>query len=208
MEVANVFGWLLASLISYGYVGIFLISLLANLMVFVVAPYSLPLVLLSPVLDPNLLAISSAIGSTIGKAVVFRASYLGYSIISEERKEKLKPFKLLVGKYGWIVALVAAATPIPDDLIYIPMGFVKYDFWKFFAATLLGKLILSLAIVWGSRFSYGFILILAGGGGSGISIEGTLMLLAVAIVTFYLTLKIDWNKVIPRLFPNLMKEAS
>jgi len=206
MEAGDTFGWLVSSLISYGYLGVFSIGLLSNLMVFVVAPYALPLVLLSPVLDPNLLALSNAIGSTVGKAIVFRASYLGYSFISEERKRKLRPFKILIGKYGWVAAFVAAATPIPDDLIYIPMGFMKYDFWKFFASTFAGKLVLSLIIVWGSRFSYGLVDLL-GGGGSGVSLEGTLALLAIALATFYITLKLDWNKVLPRLFPNLMKEG-
>ena len=38
-------------------------------------------------------------------------------------------------------AFVAAATPIPDDLVYVPLGLAKYNPKRFFIATLTGKLV-------------------------------------------------------------------
>ena len=57
------------------------------------------------------------------------------------------PFQKLVKRYGGSAAFVAAATPIPDDLVYIPLGLAKYDPKRFFVATLLGKFVLYYVIV-------------------------------------------------------------
>jgi membrane protein DedA with SNARE-associated domain len=57
------------------------------------------------------------------------------------------PFQKLVKRYGGSAAFVAAATPIPDDLVYIPLGLAKYNPKRFFVATLLGKFVLYYVIV-------------------------------------------------------------
>ena len=62
------------------------------------------------------------------------------------------PFQRLVKRYGAGAAFIAAATPIPDDLVYIPLGLAKYNPKKFFVATLAGKIILSYMIVLSSHF--------------------------------------------------------
>ena len=59
----------------------------------------------------------------------------------------MKPFQKLVKRYCGSAAFVAAATPIPDDLVYIPLGLAKYNPKRFFIATLLGKLVLFYVIV-------------------------------------------------------------
>ncbi|MCE2614297.1 MAG: DedA family protein, partial [Nitrosopumilus sp. (ex Thoosa mismalolli)] len=48
-------------------------------------------------------------------------------------------------------AFFAAATPIPDDLVYVPLGLAKYNPKRFFIATLTGKLVLSYTIVFVSH---------------------------------------------------------
>jgi len=57
------------------------------------------------------------------------------------------PFQKLVKRYGAGAAFFAAATPIPDDLVYVPLGLAKYNPRKFFVATLTGKLVLCYVIV-------------------------------------------------------------
>ena len=59
----------------------------------------------------------------------------------------MKPFQKLVKRYGGSAAFFAAATPIPDDLVYIPLGLAKYNPKRFFIATLLGKFVLYYVIV-------------------------------------------------------------
>ncbi|MFB5609938.1 MAG: VTT domain-containing protein, partial [Nitrosarchaeum sp.] len=67
--------------------------------------------------------------------------------INEKTRKRMRPFERLVKRYGAAAAFFAAATPIPDDLIYVPLGLAKYNPKRFFIATLTGKIVLSYSIV-------------------------------------------------------------
>jgi uncharacterized membrane protein YdjX (TVP38/TMEM64 family) len=47
---------------------------------------------------------------------------------------------LKVKRWAFLLLFAAAATPIPDEPIVIPMGLMKYSPTKFFTAFFLGKL--------------------------------------------------------------------
>lgn len=97
--------------------------------------------------DLHVLAILSALSATAAKQIIFYVSYEGRRIISEKTRKRMKPFERLVKRYGAAAAFFAAATPIPDDLVYVPLGLAKYNPKRFFIATLTGKLVLSYSIV-------------------------------------------------------------
>ena len=100
----------------------------------------------------HVLALLSAITATAAKQIIFSISYTGRRIMSERTRKRMKPFERLVKRYGAVAAFVAAATPIPDDIVYIPLGLAKYNPKRFFVATLLGKIVLSYIIVLISHF--------------------------------------------------------
>ncbi|MCH8833691.1 MAG: VTT domain-containing protein [Thaumarchaeota archaeon] len=100
----------------------------------------------------HVLALLSAITATAAKQIIFSISYTGRRIMSEKTRKRMKPFERLVKRYGAAAAFVAAATPIPDDIVYIPLGLAKYNPKRFFVATLLGKIVLSYVIVLISHF--------------------------------------------------------
>ena len=102
--------------------------------------------------DLHVLALLSAITATIAKQIIFFLSYGGRRIINEKTRKKMKPFERLVKRYGAAAAFIAAATPIPDDLVYVPLGLAKYNPKRFFIATLTGKIVLSYTIVLVSHF--------------------------------------------------------
>ena len=132
-----------------GYLGLTIVSFLGSLVPFVPIP-SFILVATMAVgdqFDIHALALIAAITSTVAKQIIFYVSYGGRKIISEKTKKRMKPFQKLVKRYGGSAAFVAAATPIPDDLVYIPLGLAKYNPKRFFIATLLGKLVLFYVIV-------------------------------------------------------------
>jgi len=132
-----------------GYLGLTIVSFLGSLIPFVPIP-SFILVATMAVgdqFDIHALALIAAITSTVAKQIIFYVSYGGRKIISEKTKKRMKPFQKLVKRYGGSAAFVAAATPIPDDLVYIPLGLAKYNPKRFFIATLLGKLVLFYVIV-------------------------------------------------------------
>ena len=132
-----------------GYLGLAIVSFFGSLIPFVPIP-SFVLVATMAVgeqFDIHVLVLIAALTSTAAKQIIFYISYGGRKIISEKTKKRMKPFQKLVKRYGGSAAFVAAATPIPDDLVYIPLGLAKYNPKRFFVATLLGKFVLYYAIV-------------------------------------------------------------
>ena len=132
-----------------GYLGLAIVSFFGSLIPFVPIP-SFVLVATMAVgeqFDIHILVIIAALTSTAAKQIIFYVSYGGRKIISEKTKKRMKPFQKLVKRYGGSAAFFAAATPIPDDLVYIPLGLAKYNPKRFFIATLLGKFVLYYVIV-------------------------------------------------------------
>ena len=56
--------------------------------------------------------------------------------------KKIIPLQKLASNYGWKAAIIAAVTPIPDDIVYVSLGLARYSPWKFATSTFVGKLII------------------------------------------------------------------
>jgi membrane protein DedA with SNARE-associated domain len=199
---------------SFGYTGIFLISFVGSIIPFVPIPY-FPILVIAAIdkqLDPNLISISSAAGAVIAKLIIFYASYYGRKALKKETKKRMRPLQLLLAKYGWIGAFVAALTPIPDDIVFIPLGLAKYSPLKFAIATFGGKLILNEIIVFSSiYFGRPFLQNIISFEGNVehpylflIGVIGGIIILALII---YLWLKIDWYRIIRKWFPWAIEES-
>jgi len=132
-----------------GYLGLTIVSFFGSLIPFVPIPSFILVATMAAgeQFDIHVLVLIAALTSTAAKQIIFYVSYGGRKIISEKTKKRMKPFQKLVKRYGGSAAFVAAATPIPDDLVYIPLGLAKYNPKRFFVATLLGKFVLYYVIV-------------------------------------------------------------
>lgn len=187
-----------------GYLGIFVVSFVGSIIVFVPVPY-FPVILaaaLSEKFDPNMIALVSALGTVIAKTIIFFASYYGRKMLSQKTQKRMLPLQRLVSRYGWPGALVAAATPIPDDIVYIPLGLARYSPWKFALSTFAGKLLMNEVIVWGTVILGRPIAqdVASSTDNTTLAII-TVASIAVMGVIIYYSLKIDWGKLIGRWFP-------
>ena len=137
-----------------GYYGLGFAGFFGSLIPFVPVPIIFLLATMSvgDQFNIHVLALLSAITATAAKQIIFSISYTGRRIMSETTRKRMKPFERLVKRYGAAAAFIAAATPIPDDIVYIPLGLAKYNPKRFFVATLLGKIVLSYVIVLISHF--------------------------------------------------------
>ena len=188
-----------------GYLGLAIVSFFGSLIPFVPIP-SFVLVATMAVgeqFDIHVLVLIAALTATAAKQIIFYVSYGGRKIISEKTKKRMKPFQKLVKRYGGSAAFVAAATPIPDDLVYIPLGLAKYNPKRFFVATLLGKFVLYYAIVLISHYM-------------GLSLLepilqeiddplpvyiGIIILGLAMTITVILLLRLNWEKILSRVAP-------
>ena len=204
------FGDIFALYEGLGYLGVLLISFIGSIVVFIPLPYFPVLVTatLNRNLDPHVIALSSAVGAVAAKMIIFYGSYYGRNILSSKTKKRIMPLQRLLGKYGWAGAFAASLTPIPDDLVYIPLGLAKYNPWKFATAVFAGKLILNEMIVTGTIIvGRPFVDMLSS------EEVNPLYLVTAAIVSaavmgliIYFSLRIDWSKIIGKWFPWTLNE--
>jgi len=193
-----------------GYLGLALINFFGSLIPFVPLPGFLFLATMSVgnQYDLHILALLSAVTATIAKQIIFYLSYGGRRIINEKTRKRIKPFERLVKRYGAAAAFIAAATPIPDDLVYVPLGLAKYNPKRFFIATLTGKIVLSYAIVLISHY-LGMSLIqpfLENISDPtpiyiGIVIFGVMMTISIVLL-----LRLDWQKILGKFAPWTLDE--
>lgn len=196
-----------------GYVGILVISFVSSLIPFIPIPYFPVLITASfnPNFNPHIISIVSALGIVGAKTIIFFISYYGRKILSDKTKKRMRPLQNLVSRYGWFGAFIAALTPIPDDIVYIPLGLAKYNPWKFATATFAGKFLMNESIVWGSIFlGRPFVEnILASD-----TVDPTSLIIAAIVSTIvlgivvYFSLRIDWAKVVGRWFPWALKNSN
>lgn len=132
----------LAQFRQWGYLGGFLISLVASASIIVPVP-GLPLVIaLGTALDPFLLGVITGFGSAIGEASGYVAGASGRSLVPAGQTDRYMQLEQWMRKHGAFAVFVVAVTPFPFfDLVGIAAGAVRMPFWQFFVATFVGKTI-------------------------------------------------------------------
>ncbi len=199
MQLESLIQWLFALTNTYGYFGVFIASFLGNLLLFIPLPYLIIVFGLStPALgfDPTVLAVVSAFGAAVAKLLTYGIGYESRHLLSEERRRKLEFARFIITRHGMLIVFLFAATPLPDDILYIPMGIMGYSFIKFFLSVLAGKIILTLIVSWGGHYSIEWLMFFFDGGGW-MGVIATLIFIALSI---YVTLKLDWEKLCLRFF--------
>ena len=193
-----------------GYLSLALVNFFGSLVPFVPLPGFLLLATMSvgDTFHLHVLALVSAITATAAKQIIFFVSTGGRKIISEKTRKRMRPFERLVKKYGAAAAFVAAATPIPDDIIFVPLGLAKYNPKKFFIATLTGKIVLSYVIVFVSHYLGLSLLepLVATIDDATTVYIGIIIFGAMMTAVVVLLLRLDWVRVMGKLAPWTLDE--
>ncbi len=196
--------WLYEFTQSYGYLGSFFLSLLSNLILFAPIPYLTIIFWLSavPSVDPVTIGITSALGAALGKVVVYYIGRGSRKLLDEKERRDLEFARLIMERYGAIAIFMFAATPSPDDALYIPLGMMNYSVLKFFLSCLLGKTVLTLIVSFGGHYSIGWISTILGGGG----VWTIAITIAFVIASVYMTVKVDWERIFYKYFHKRLKK--
>jgi len=193
-----------------GYLILVLVNFFGSLIPFVPLPGFLLLATMSVgnEYDLHVLALLSAITATVAKQMIFFVSFSGRRIMNEKTRKRMRPFERLVKKYGAAAAFVAAATPMPDDIIFVPLGLAKYNPKRFFIATLTGKIVLSYIIVFISHYiGLSFIEpFLANIDDATPVYIGIIVFGAIMTAIIVLLLKLDWQRIMGKFAPWTLDE--
>jgi membrane protein DedA with SNARE-associated domain len=119
----------------------------------------------------------------------------GRRVIGEKYKKKMDVLMRLFKRFGPVLIFAFALTPLPDDLIFIPLGVLRYSVLGAFIPALFGKILSNLIIAYAGRFSLQAINNIFGVEGEGMSlIIGTVIAIVLLIVVFIIMFKVDWEK--------------
>jgi membrane protein YqaA with SNARE-associated domain len=147
----------------FGYLGLFAASLLGSAIVIFPIPIFVIIFTAGAVLNPFLVGIIAGIGSAIGELVSYGLGFGGRKILGKRIKVKERKWlsrgKKWLQSYGaFFLVFIFAATPLPDDIIGLICGAMRYDIKRFFIACLLGKVLLSLMLAYAGYYGLGWIL--------------------------------------------------
>lgn len=144
---------LLASLVQYGYIGAFAISLGGSATVFFPVPYYILIFGMAPLFNPILLTLATGIGGGIGEMTTFFLARAGRKLFFKEKSKWLTLTEKWFKRNGFLTILFVVATPLPADLAGMAAGALGYSKTKFFIATVIGKIMQSAAVVYAGYYS-------------------------------------------------------
>lgn len=192
IQISQITPWLWDFVLKYGYLGAFFMSFLGSLFIVFPVPYTVMIFMLGGLLDPKLLALSAGAGSALGEMVGYTIGYYGGSFISKGRR-RMETIVRIFEKYGAVAVFIFALTPLPDDLILIPLGIIRMPFIKVFLPCLFGKIAMCFILAYGGKF--------LGGLAVGFASSETNLLTAIVtgiflVIVILVVLKIDWEKLL------------
>ena len=140
------------------------------------------------------------LGSALGELTGYAVGY-GTRKVSEERDSGLlnnvDGFGKIIlenKKFTPLYIFVFALTPLPDDILFLPLGMMKYSFWKCIIPGWLGKnFTILFYCLWAILFQLGFTSQgIQPNSESSIITEAILMFVTITVMFFIMAF--DWEK--------------
>ena len=187
--------WMKALAVQYEYFGIFLIGLIGASSIFFPIPYTVVIFALGGMFEPVWIAVAAGIGSAVGEFSGYLLGFGGRRVIGEKYKKKMEFLMKLFDRFGPIVIFVFALTPLPDDLLFIPLGVIRYSLVRALIPALVGKICMNFIVAYSGRFSVQIIRDIFGVESDWISgLIGMVLALVLLIIVFVVMFKVDWEK--------------
>jgi membrane protein YqaA with SNARE-associated domain len=143
--------------LKYGYVGFLIVSFIGGLNLFVPLPHLVFIPLLLNIgLDPWILGIIAALGTTSADGIGYWLGHLG----NKSFPERIGKFKKWAEKITqrWpaltpvILFLWASLVPLPNEVLVVPLGIANYGITRTLIITFIGNLVFNLIVIQGGNF--------------------------------------------------------
>ncbi len=205
--VASVFIYLMRNAIfnlargAPAYLGIFIISFLGATSVIVPIPYVAVIFVLASIknLNPLLIALSGGAGSGLGEFTGwvmgrFMNKTLEGTRYSRQIKVIMKFIRASKGRYVIpLLIFIFALTPLPDDLLFIVLGIIRYNLLHALIPCVLGKVVMMYLVAVFGR------LVVVTGESVGLSTGTIILVTTVALViALVIMLFIPWDKILEK----------
>lgn len=192
--------WLELLARNFGYPGVFLMSFIGAVSIIIPIPTTVILLIISGtgIFDPTLLALAFGLGAAVGELSGYGLGYLGRKVVGRKYKRRLNAMLRIFDRFGVLAIFIFALTPLPDDLLFIPLGLMRYSLWKAFTACVAGKFAMSLIITHvgiaaGQVFAVNWVL----------AVAMMILLIVLVVAMFY----VEWEKFVEKYFPSRRKQV-
>ena len=140
---------------AFGYPGLFFLVTVFNASIVLPAPTVLVISIAATALgDPLLVGVVAGFGSAVGEMSGYLIGRGGEKVLKKEHLEGKKYKKVLsfFEKYGfWAIVVLSFLPILLMDFIGLLAGMLRYDWKKFFIATLIGKIPKCLLIAYAGK---------------------------------------------------------
>jgi len=197
LQIQDIINWLIGIALRYGYFGVFVVSLLSGVSIFFPVPDTLVIFALAGLkagsawdFDMLVIAAAAAMGAAIGELSGYLIGLGGRKPIIRKYKKKIDFLEKVFRKFGSVAIFAFAFTPLPDDLVFIPLGMMRYNVIKALIPAYIGKFCMYLVVASAGRFLVpGFAEFF--GADDWLDV---LVVMSLGIIAFVLVFKVDWEK--------------
>lgn len=193
----DIVSYLRSLIASYGVFGVFLVSLLSNSIPYAFVPYLILILHYSAAVTDSAarlaIAVASALGATVGKLVVYYVGRATRIVLGNKARNATKLFSQIARRSLFIAIFLFASLPLPDDVLYIPLGLSSYSIVAYMLAVFIGKLILTGTIVYFGVIARELLIESPYIGNVYLSI---VLLIAITLAFSYIIISIDWVNVV------------
>ena len=145
-------------LATYGYAGVFIITLLGAATLFIPGPTMIAAFAVGAMLNPVVVSLVAGLGSAIGESTGYAAGYASRAVITpKERKDSWyqRIFQWMTSHPFLTIFLLDAIPNLLGDVAGLIAGRNRYSYFKFLLASFLGKSIrFSIAAFLGAGFGH------------------------------------------------------
>jgi len=151
--------YLLKLVSSLGYLGALLAGMLGSSSLFIpFFPSYIIIALLGATLNPLIVGLLGGLGAGVGQFLHYYVGLGSRYLMPDQWKGRLDSWRKKLDKYGVLLIFAFAATPLtPDDIIWIPLGAMRYPKLKALMAAVSGKVLLNLIYAYVGYFGWGYI---------------------------------------------------
>lgn len=140
---------------DWGYLGIFLVSLVANFSIIFPIPSFALVFAFGGILNPWLVGLAGGAGAALGELSGYAIGRGGRIAIKKRYQKRLKRVRTWTLTHGiFPIIILFGATPLPSDIVGVLAGIIRYDLKKFLLANFIGKTILHTAIAFAGLYSF------------------------------------------------------
>lgn len=143
---------------SFGlYLGVGIISIFGNFVMFIPILYAVVLmfvaVLFESVYDVFLLGIAAGIGASIGQIASWFVGRATKNLVDDRLDKQIKRGKRWVDRgLAPLMIFIFAATPLPDEVLLIVIGLIGYSLGKTLFYCFIGKIVLTMGVSFVANF--------------------------------------------------------